>query len=125
MWLTSKLKPDFKTISDFRKDDTDCMKAVFTAFNKQSLIGGLFWGKTIALDGTKIKAGNLRDRNYRKDTMEKQIAGMDEKVRKYLNDMDKNDAKEKDEPEITNMKEKIEAMKERMEKLKEIKKTMD
>lgn len=125
MWLTCKLKPDFKTISDFRKDNIDCMKLVFTAFNKQSLIGGLFGEKTIAIDGTKIKAWNSRDRTYTKDIAEKQIAGMDEKVGKYLNDMDKNDANEKDEPEITNMKEKIEAIKERMEKLKEIKKTMD
>ena len=125
MWLTCKLSPDFKTISDFRKDNIDCMKAVFTAFNKQCLSDGLFAGKTIAIDGTKIKAWNSRDRTYRRDTVEKQIAEMDEKVEKYLDDMDKNDANEKDEPEITNMKEKIESMKERMEKLKGIKKTMD
>ena len=50
---------------------------------------------------------------------------MDEQVEKSLIDMDKNDANEKDEPKITNMKEKIEAMKKRMEKLKGIKKTMD
>lgn len=50
---------------------------------------------------------------------------MDEKVEKCLPDIDKNDANEKDEPKITNMKEKIEAMKKGMEKLKETKKTMD
>ena len=125
MWLTRKLSPDFKTISDFRKDNIECIKSVFSAFNKQCLIDGLFGGKTIAIDGTKIRAWNSRDRTYRRDTVEKQIAEMDEKVEKYLSDMDENDAKEKDEPEITNMKEKIESMKKRMEKLKGIKKTLD
>ncbi|MEM4089848.1 MAG: transposase [Thermoplasmatales archaeon] len=56
MWLICKLKPDFKTISDFRKDNIDCMKDVFKAFNEQCLDDDLFRGKTIAIDGTKIKA---------------------------------------------------------------------
>ena len=51
MWLTCKLNPDFKTISDFRKDNIDRMKNVFTAFNKQCLSDGLFGGKIIAIDG--------------------------------------------------------------------------
>ncbi|MGC8516221.1 MAG: transposase [Thermoplasmata archaeon] len=63
MWLTCKLTPDFKTISDFRKDNIDCMKDVFTAFNKQCLSEGLFGGKTIAIDGTdkgmEFKGSNL------------------------------------------------------------------
>ena len=101
------------------------MKNVFTAFNKQCLSEDLFGGKAIAIDGTKIKAWNSRDRNYGRDSVEKQIADMDEKVEKCLPDIDKNDANEKDEPKITNMKEKIEAMKKGMEKLKETKKTMD
>ncbi|MEM4089847.1 MAG: hypothetical protein QXQ46_03715 [Thermoplasmatales archaeon] len=57
--------------------------------------------------------------------MEKQIADMDKKVEKYLNDMDENDAREKDDPKITNMKEKIESMRKRIERMREIKKTMD
>ena len=84
MWLTCKLSPDFKTISDLRKDNIECMKDVFTAFNKQCLSDGLFVGKTIAIDDTKIKAWNSRDRTYTRDTVEKQIAEMDEKVEKYL-----------------------------------------
>ena len=71
-----------KHISDFRKDNIDCMKNVFTAFNKQCLSDGLFGGKTIAIDGTKIKAWNSRERTYTKNTVEKKIAEMDEKVKK-------------------------------------------
>ena len=73
MWLACKLNPDFKTISDFRKDNIDCMKNVFKAFNKQCLSDGLFGGKTIAIDGTKIKAWNSRERTYTKDTVEKNV----------------------------------------------------
>ena len=117
MWLLCKLEPDFKTISDFRKDNIDCVKGVFKSFNKRCMEEGLFGGRTVAIDGTKVKAWNSRDRSHRKDTVEKQIAEMDEKIEKYLKDMD--------EPKISNMKEKIEAMKKRGEKLREIHKTME
>ncbi len=46
-------------------------------------------GKTIAINGTKINAWNSRDRNYRKDTVEKQISGIDERVEKYPNEINK------------------------------------
>ena len=125
MWLICKLKPDFKTISDFRKDNIDYMKGVFKAFNEQCLSEGLFGRKRVAIDGTKIKAWNSRERSYTKEFVDSGIRKLDEKIDQYLRDMDENDEKEKNEPKITNMKEKIESMKKRMEKLKEIKKTMD
>ncbi len=125
MWLICKLQPDFKTIADFRKDNIDCMKGIFRSFNEQCRADGLFGGKTIAVDGTKIKAWNSMDRAYRKDTVNKQMAEMDAKIEKYLREMDENDEKEKDEPKITNMKEKIASMRKRMEKLSDIKKKMD
>ncbi len=124
MWLLCKIGPDFKTISDFRRDNIDCIKGVFRSFNEQCISDGLFGGKTVAIDGTKIKAWNTRERSYRKETVEKQIAETDEKIEKYLREMDENDEKEKDEPKITNMKEKIEAMKKKTKKLREIRKTM-
>ena len=125
MWLMCKLQPDFKTIADFRKDNIGCMKGVFRSFNEQCLKEGLFGGKTVAIDGTKIKAWNSRDRSYTKEFVDNGIRKLDEKIDRYLKEMDENDEKERDEPKITNMKEKIEAMKKRMEKLKEIKRVMD
>ena len=111
MWLLCKLEPDFKTIADFRKDNIDCMKGVFRSFNKQCLSEGLFGRKRVAIEGTKIKAWNSRERSYTREFVDSGIRKLDEKIDQYLRDMDE--------------KEKIESMKKRMEKLKEIKKTMD
>ena len=71
-----------------------------------------------------MKANNGRDKTYTKDNVDKRIKEMEEKADKYLKEMDENDSKE-DEPEIVNMKEKIETLKKRTEELKEIQKRMD
>ncbi len=125
MWLLCRLTPDFKTIADFRKDNIDCMKKVFMAFNKMCMEQDLFGRKTVAIDGTKVKAWNARDKTYTKDNVDKRIKEMDEKVDSYLKEIEENDGKEEDEPKITNMKEKIETMKKRMDELKEIQKKME
>ncbi len=70
--------------------------------------------KAIAIDGTEIKAWNSRNRNHMRSVVEKQLAGMDKKISEYLKEMDENDDKEK-----------IESMRKRMKKLREIKKSMD
>ncbi|MHB1440801.1 MAG: IS1182 family transposase [Cuniculiplasma sp.] len=125
MWVLHRLTPDFKSISDFRKDNIDCMKKVFIAFNEMCMEQELFGRKTIGIDGTKVKANNGRDKSYTKDNVDKRIKEMEEKADKYLKEMDENDSKEKDKPEIVNMKEKIETLKKRTEELKEIQKRMD
>ncbi|MHB8544763.1 MAG: IS1182 family transposase [Leptospirales bacterium] len=124
MWLLSRLTPDFKSISDFRKDNIDCMKKIFTAFNKMCMEQELFGRKTIGIDGTKVKANNARDKTYTKDNVDKRISEMEEKADKYLKEIEENDNNEEDEPEIANMKEKIETLKKRTEELKEIQKKM-
>lgn len=111
MWLICKLTPDFKTIADFRKDNILCMKSVFMEFNTYCMEQGLFGGKTIGIDGTKIKAWNSRERNHNRKVIEKRIRDAEDKVDGYLKELDRNDEVEKDEQEIKNMKEKIEALK--------------
>ena len=124
MWLLCMLTPDFKTIADFRKDNVDCMKGVFKEFNSMCMEQDLFGKKSVAIDGTKVKAWNARDKTYTKDNVNKRIKEMDEKVNRYLKEMDENDRNEEDESKITNMNEKIETMKKRMDELKEIQKKM-
>ena len=124
MWLLCMLTPDFKTIADFRKDNIDCMKNVFNAFNTMCMEQGLFGRRAVAIDGTKVKACNARDRTYTRDNVDRRIKEMDEKIDRYLREMDENDRIEEDEPKITNMKEKIDTMKKRMDELKEIQKKM-
>ena len=124
MWLLCRLTPDFKTISDFRKDNIDCMKRVFRAFNTMCMEQDLFGRKTVAIDGTKVKAWNARDKTYTRDNVDKRIKEMDGKVDRYLKEIEENDRNEEDEPKITSMKEKIETMRKRMDDLKEIQKKM-
>lgn len=64
MWLTGRLSPDFKTIADFRKDNGDAIKAACRQFVMICRNINLFSESMIAIDGSKFKAVNNRDRNY-------------------------------------------------------------
>ena len=92
MWLIRKLTPDFKTISDFRKNNVDSVKSLFRKFNSFLKNQGLFKSHDIVVDGTKIKAVNSMDRSYSKERLKKTVDAIDEKIEKYLHDMDENDA---------------------------------
>ena len=64
MWLTGRLAPDFKTIADFRKDNGAAIRAVCARFVVLCRELGLFTGAVVAIDGSKFKAVNNRDKNY-------------------------------------------------------------
>lgn len=90
MWLMRGLKPDFKTIAEFRRKNIEPLQKGFYAFvdicNQMGLIGG----KVIAIDGTKIKASNNKKKNYNKKKLEQRIKEIDE----YLRDLDAEDREE-------------------------------
>ena len=71
MWLIRKLTPDFKTISDFRKNNVNSVKSLFRKFNLFLKDQGLFRSHDIAVDGTKLKAVNSMDRSYTRAYLEK------------------------------------------------------
>ena len=96
MWLIRKLKPDFKTIADFRKYNIDTVKSLFRKFNLFLKDQGLFRSHDIAVDGTKIKAVNSMYRSYSGERLKKTIEDIDGKIERYLHDRDKNDAIEED-----------------------------
>ncbi len=96
MWLIHKLTPDFKTIADFRKNNVDSVKSLFRKFNLFLKDQGLFRSHDIAVDGTKLKAVNSMDRSYTRAYLEKGQDRIDERIEKYLHDMDENDAIEED-----------------------------
>jgi len=110
MWLMKKLAPDFKTIADFRKDNVDCVKGVFKEFVKFCMGLDLYGAKCIAIDGTKFKAVNSLDRNFNRDNLSYRLKIIDERVSKYLGEMEALDKEE----------EKAEAARELEEKLKNI-----
>src|SRR3979411_2408064 len=64
IWLTGRLMPDFKTIADFRRDNGEAIRQVCRQFVELSRQGGLFSEATVAIDGSKFKAVNNRDKNF-------------------------------------------------------------
>jgi hypothetical protein len=64
MWLTGRLAPDFKTIADFRRDNGDAIRAVCRQLVLLCREVGLIAGETVAVDGSRFKAVNTRDKNY-------------------------------------------------------------
>lgn len=103
MWLISKITPDFKTIADFRKDNVSSIKPVFRSFVDACRESGIISGNIVGIDDTKVKAWNSRGRNFTRDGIEKRIDEIDDKINRYLKEMDQNDEIEKDERKIRNM----------------------
>lgn len=94
MWLMSKLKPDFKTIADFRKDNKESLFNVFRRFNALCKDWGLYSETLIAVDGTKIKAYNSKKNNFNKKKIKRHLAYIDERIDEYMNALDKADEAE-------------------------------
>jgi transposase len=92
IWLLRQLRPDFKTIADFRKDNATAFKAVLREFNRLCRQLGLFGGQLLAVDGTKIKAVNAADQNWSQAKLDKQLAQAEAKLEEYLRALDEADA---------------------------------
>jgi transposase len=122
MWLTGRLTPDFKTIANFRKDNGRAIRKVCRQFIVLCRQLNLFTQTLVAIDGSKFKAVNNRDKNFTDAKMKRRMAKVNESIERYLRAMDTAD---RAEPAVAELKrgrlqEKIEALKQQMEKLKEI-----
>ena len=100
IWLMRKLRPDFKTIADFRKDNGKAVKAVCREFTLLCRKLELFGGELIAVDSTKIKAQNSKHRNYSQAKLKVLLEELDRKVSSYLGELDQADADESAEAGI-------------------------
>ena len=94
MWLLRGLRPDFKTIADFRKDNRHAFKPVFRQFVLLCRKLDLFGRELIAVDGTRLKAVNSTDRNFTREKLVKMIRSADERLADYLTRLDRTDAEE-------------------------------
>jgi transposase len=94
LWLLRKLRPDFKTIADFRRDNGKGIKAVCREFTLLCRKLDLFGGELVAVDSTKIKAQNSKHRNYSHAKLKALLAEIDNKVGSYLGELDKADRQE-------------------------------
>ena len=104
MWLLKKLTPDFKTIADFRKDHHTLFKSVFREFTLLCKEWDLFGGELIAVDGTKFKAVNNKDRNFTRPKLLRRIEEIDTKIATYLQQLEESDREESDRDAVTTAK---------------------
>lgn len=94
MWLLGKLRPDFKTIADFRRDNLAAIKRVCREFTLWCRKLELFGGELVSIDGSKFKAVNNRRRNFSEARLTKAIKAIEEKISAYLGSLDHQDAAE-------------------------------
>ena len=123
MWLTGRLAPDHKTIADFRKDNGAAIKKVCAQFVELCRRMGLLAKASVAIDGSKFKAVNNRDKNFTEAKIEKRRKQLEESVARYLSQLDTADLHEPSETielKKTYLKEKLEKLKSEMGKLEAI-----
>jgi hypothetical protein len=123
MWLLGRLAPDHKTIADFRKDNGTAIKKVCGQFVELCRWLGLLGKAGVAIDGSKFKAVNNRDKNFTEAKVEKRRTQLEESVARYLAQLDTADRQEPSESielKKTHLKEKLEKLKSEMEKLEAI-----
>jgi hypothetical protein len=88
MWLTGRLAPDHKTIADFRKDNGRAIRQVCARFVALCRTMGLLTQASVAIDGSKFKAVNNRDKNFTRAKMDRRMAQIEESVARYLQQLD-------------------------------------
>ena len=120
MWLLGRLAPDHKTIADFRKDNGLALRKVCARFVELCREMGLLATASVAIDGSKFKAVNNRDKNFTRAKVERRRAQLEESVARYLSQLDTADRQEPTEAlaaKVTRLTEKLTKLKEEMGKL--------
>ena len=120
MWLTERLVPDHKTIADFRKDNGPAIRKVCSQFVMLCRRIGLLATASVAIDGSKFKAVNNRDRNFTVAKMKRRREQIEKSVVRYLDQLDNADRQEPSEAltaKTTRLDEKIAKLKEEMRRL--------
>src|SRR5690242_646769 len=122
MWLMRKLRPDFKTIADFRKENRQCFKGVFRQFVLLCKEMGLLGGEVVAVDGSKFKAVNSGQKNFSAKKLEQRLKEIDQKVERYLDEMERGDQHDQSPEKMSaaELKEKLEQLRERKGKYEEL-----
>ena len=125
MWLLGRLAPDHKTIADFRKDNGGAIKKVCARFVELCRRMGLLSKASVAIDGSKFKAVNNRDKNFTSAKIERRRKQLEESVSRYLSQLDTADRQDPSETltlKKVRLKEKLERLKSEIDKLAAIEK---
>src|SRR5215510_12185070 len=120
MWLLGRLAPDHKTIADFRKGNGLALRKVCARFIELCREMGLLATTSVAIDGSKFKAVNNRDKNFTRAKVQRRRAQLEESVARYLSQLDTADRQQPTEAlaaKVTRLTEKLTKLKEEMGKL--------
>ena len=122
MWLTGKLSPDFKTIADFRRDHGAAIQAVYRRFVILCRQLGRIAGGTVAVDGSRMRAVNARDRNFTPATIRRRMEQMDASIERYLGMLDTADRQDCAAAELRGIRltERLEELRRQMRELEAI-----
>src|SRR6185312_17259393 len=122
VWLTGRLMPDFKTIADFRKDNGQAIRRVCREFVMLCRSLNLFSEAIVAIDGSKFKAVNNRDKNFTDRKLKARMQQLEESIARYLAELDRADRQPTaiTEGKVSRLKGKIAAVKAQMQRLKQI-----
>ncbi|NQV84760.1 MAG: IS1182 family transposase [Rhodospirillales bacterium] len=123
MWLTCRLAPDHKTIANFRKDNGPAIRKVCAQFVGLCRQLDLFAEASVAIDGSKFKAVNTRDKNFTRAKVKRRLAQIEESVDRYLHQLDSSDRQEPSlarETKTDRLKDKIAKLKEEMHRLEKL-----
>ena len=122
MWLTGRLMPDFKTIANFRKDSSKAIRGVCRQFVGLCQQLGLFGENLVAIDGSKFKAVNNRDRNFTSAKLKRRMEEIESSINRYLTALDEADRQEPSiaQPKAGRLQEKIDKLKAQMKELQVI-----
>jgi len=122
MWLTGRLMPDFKTIANFRKDNGKAIRGVCRQFVLLCQQLGLFGESLIAIDGSKFKAVNNRDRNFTSAKLKRRMEEIEASISRYLTSLDAADQQDRpaSDANVVRLEERIAKLKVQMKKLQSI-----
>jgi transposase len=127
IWLTGRLMPDFKTIADFRRDNGKAIRKVCAQFIMLCRKMNLFTEAMVAIDSSKFKAVNNRDRNFTKHKIKVRLEHLEEAIQQYLNELDRADRQAASVPasRVENLKERMATVKAEIKKIGQIGKQLE
>ncbi len=127
IWLTGRLVPDFKTIAEFRRKNGPAIRAACRQFVALCRHLDLFTQAVVAIDGSKFKAVNNRDKNFTVAKVGKRMEQVDASIARYLATLDRADREDSDvtEAKASRLKDKIAGLRRQMQFLKEMQRQVE
>jgi len=128
MWLTGRLAPDHKTIADFRRDNGSAIRRTCAQFVELCRRIGVLKGDCVAIDGSKFKADNNRDKNFTKGKIKSRTAHLVASIERYLDDMIRIDRQEEGEAgaaKIANLAQRCERIRQEIARLVDMREALN